>query len=806
MYIADRKPRLVLIAILAFIFPIAPAYAQNPVQERLCDVAYQDCRKQILDLIDAEKQSIDVGFWFMEDSRYSSKLIRRFQAGVRVRVMFDSEALPNFPGRQQIMQDMATAGIPIRDKTSGGILHWKIMIFGGQNIVNISAANFSPSGYVPAVPYADYEDEVVFFTTTPSLVNSFKTKYDNVWTSTTGYTNWANVTTLQRYHPTYPIDPDLNFPPTQDYGARAVKRYDAELPGMAPRVGIDVDMYRVTDRRHSDAMIRAVQRGIPVRLYTEQEQYRNPNRLWHSWNVDRMYAAGVQVKQRAHEGLNHQKSVILHGQHMVIYGSSNWTTPSATEQLEHNYFTTQQWFYDYFVDQFERKWNNTGPVAETKPFVPLPPDTPKNVAPANAAVDRPLSITLKWYAGPWAHKYDIYFGTSSNPPRIASDLELGPSQYSRDYVTYTVPIALTESTTYYWKIVGKTMAWDATLRPNLSKTGQVWNFRTQGSAGLPGAGPQDVVLYASKASVRVGNWTVTADATAAGGSRLWNHNANAAKLTAPLANPSNYFEMSFQAEAGVAYRLWLRGKAEGNSYTNDSAYVQFSDSVTSTGTPTWRIGTTSGTTVSIEDCNACGLSNWGWADNGYGTLGALVYFGTSGAHTIRIQQREDGLSLDQIMLSRDKFITDRPGEAKDDGTIYAESGGLVASIRPLSATEIVLRTADAMMVQGKRSLTAHSSTASVTRIATVDADTTKISTAVANRDDPFELTSSAVTGVGYQGRLCGKAQNNISLQQFGTRAVLRQPRRERRSDFPLRNGEHPVSPRDDTGASLSRWG
>ena len=36
--------------------------------------------------------------------------------------------------------------------------------------------------------------------------------------------------------------------------------------------------------------------------------------MWHAWNVDRLYMAGVQIKHRAHAGLNHQKSVILHDQ------------------------------------------------------------------------------------------------------------------------------------------------------------------------------------------------------------------------------------------------------------------------------------------------------------------------------------------------------------------------------------------------------------------------------------------------------------------------------------------------------------
>ena len=55
----------------------------------------------------------------------------------------------------------------------------------------------------------------------------------------------------------------------------------------------------------------------------------------------------------------------------------------------------------------------------------------------------------------------------------------------------------------------------------------------------------------------------------------------------------------------------------------------------------------------LEDCSGCGVSGWGWQDNGYGTgvLGPLIYFSDDGPQTIRMQTREDGLSIDQIVLS-----------------------------------------------------------------------------------------------------------------------------------------------------------
>jgi hypothetical protein len=46
-----------------------------------------------------------------------------------------------------------------------------------------------------------------------------------------------------------------------------------------------------------------------------------------------------------------------------------------------------------------------------------------------------------------------------------------------------------------------------------------------------------------------------------------------------------------------------------------------------------------------------------------------MHFATTGTHTIRIQLREDGLSLDQIVLSADRYATAAPGATKNDATI-----------------------------------------------------------------------------------------------------------------------------------------
>jgi hypothetical protein len=167
----------------------------------------------------------------------------------------------------------------------------------------------------------------------------------------------------------------------------------------------------------------------------------------------------------------------------------------------------------------------------------------------------------------------------------------------------------------------------------------------------------------------VGDWQKVSDATAAGGVGLMSPDRGAAKLLTALAAPVSYFDVTFNADAGRPYHLWLRMKAQNDVYTNDSVYVQFSGTVSSAGTPTFRIGTSVAAVVALEDTSAAGVQGWGWNDNGWASVGPNLYFAQNGSQRIRVQVREDGVSIDQIVLSASRYLSTSPGALKNDTTI-----------------------------------------------------------------------------------------------------------------------------------------
>ena len=272
----------------------------------------------------------------------------------------------------------------------------------------------------------------------------------------------------------------------------------------------------------------------------------------------------------------------------------------------------------------------------------------------------------------------------------------------------------------------------------------------------------DIVLYAKDAPVKSG-WNVVADSTAAGGARLANPDLGAPKLSTPLASPNNYFEMTFSAQAGTAYRLWLRGKAQGDSPYNDSVFVQFSGSTDSGGTAVYRIGTTSATTINLEDDLGVGLSGWGWQDNGWGVnvMGPLIYFANSGSQTIRVQVREDGLSIDQIVVSPQSYLNTSPGALKNDTTVLPQSVPPPPP-PPASPSTIVIWASDVPQgsIAGNWLKVSDASAAGQIALRNPDAGAPKLAAPIANPTSYFDVSFNVQAGIPYRLWMRAKAQND----------------------------------------------
>lgn len=106
-----------------------------------------------------------------------------------------------------------------------------------------------------------------------------------------------------------------------------------------------------------------------------------------------------------------------------------------------------------------------------------PPNQPSDPNPLNGSIDQPLDLNLSWTCSdpdgdPLT--YDVYFGTSNNPPLVADN---------RTTTTYN-PGQLNNNIKYYWKIVAKD-------NHGASTSGPIWSFNTIATVNNPPNAPSN---------------------------------------------------------------------------------------------------------------------------------------------------------------------------------------------------------------------------------------------------------------------------------------------------------------------------
>jgi hypothetical protein len=170
-----------------------------------------------------------------------------------------------------------------------------------------------------------------------------------------------------------------------------------------------------------------------------------------------------------------------------------------------------------------------------------------------------------------------------------------------------------------------------------------------------------------------GAWRKVKDPTAAGGMAVADFPDIGRWEWVARREPVHFFDLEFEARAATPYRVWVRLKANRDDRESDATFVQFSDSVNRRGEPMFQINTTSALHIVLTPSPDSRIFQWGWQDGWYmHPFRGIVYFETTGKHILRVQRKEDGVIVDQIVLSPVLYLKRPPGFPVNDQTILGD--------------------------------------------------------------------------------------------------------------------------------------
>lgn len=95
-----------------------------------------------------------------------------------------------------------------------------------------------------------------------------------------------------------------------------------------------------------------------------------------------------------------------------------------------------------------------------------------------------------------------------------------------------------------------------------------------------------------------------------------------------------------------------------------------------------------GLIINLYDNNNRSLRGWGWQDGKRSKSKGDVYFAKDGQHTLRIQRREDGVAIDQIVISPERFLLTQPEDKVSKTGIISHAGEIIIEVTQIADKDI----------------------------------------------------------------------------------------------------------------------
>jgi phosphatidylserine/phosphatidylglycerophosphate/cardiolipin synthase-like enzyme len=141
---------------------------------------------------------------------------------------------------------------------------------------------------------------------------------------------------------------EAHFSPREECWRRIVQLLEGA------RQQVDICVFTITDDRISDVIIATHQRGIAMRILTDDEK------AWDEGSdVERFRKAGIPLRvDHTEHHMHHKFALFDHG--LLLSGSYNWTRGASQYNEENFVVTSERPLITQFSEAFERLWNRLG--------------------------------------------------------------------------------------------------------------------------------------------------------------------------------------------------------------------------------------------------------------------------------------------------------------------------------------------------------------------------------------------------------------------------------------------------------------
>lgn len=130
----------------------------------------EDCRRQLLDLVVAARETLDISVFTISDDRLSDAIVAAHKRGIQVRLITDNDKAQD---QGSDIFKLIDRGINVRMDNTENHMHHKFAIVDKTILVN-GSFNWTRSATV-------YNQENILVTNEPKLVAAYLGEFDSLW-------------------------------------------------------------------------------------------------------------------------------------------------------------------------------------------------------------------------------------------------------------------------------------------------------------------------------------------------------------------------------------------------------------------------------------------------------------------------------------------------------------------------------------------------------------------------------------------------------------------------------------------------
>lgn len=295
--------------------------------------------------IDASRESIDIAIHGLALREVAAALVRAKKRGVKVRiVMNQTHVFPEKPRdtRSAEVQQLIDLGFAMKMLRGGdmfGVMHNKIAIFDGT-VLETGSYNWTHAADA-------WHWENAMFLAEQARVKAFQAYWEWMWSISARITSQAPP----RPEPIPEGQPHPGLPPAPQDPARPVSFNGEAFPAQAfsplgvtahlvraidaSRASIDLANFSFTSEDLRDALLRAKERGVKVRIVFDAQQYKYLSEM--HWFADHGFDVLLSAGKGGEKGVMHNKFAVFDGA-LVEAGSFNWTRNGEKNNYENAMF------------------------------------------------------------------------------------------------------------------------------------------------------------------------------------------------------------------------------------------------------------------------------------------------------------------------------------------------------------------------------------------------------------------------------------------------------------------------------------